>query len=81
MVQFAQVTLVAASLYMFAVELVATGWLIATHGWAWVPVVWGTMVPLLVLPFPAGLGVWALAGWGVILAVFALAYYAEGDTQ
>lgn len=79
MQRLAQLILTVAVVYMAVVNLIATGWLIETHGWAWVPVVWGFVLPLLWLPFPAGLGAWALAGWATIIIALGIAYYAEEE--
>jgi hypothetical protein len=39
------------------IDLAASYWLYAVHGIGWVFLAWITVLPLLVLPFLAGLGV------------------------
>ena len=57
--------MVVSGIWLALVDIAASVWLLGAHGIGWVIAAWALFVPLVVIPFLAGLGVAFVVGLGV----------------
>ena len=70
---FGMLLYVVGALGVLLVDVASSIWLYANHGLGWVIVSWVFVMPLLVIPFLAGLGLWFVIFAGAAMAGMALA--------
>jgi len=65
------------ALAVFGLDIVASAWLAENHGLGWVIASWVLVIPLLVIPFLAGIGLFYAIALGVTFGGAALRGWSE----